>query len=107
VDASEICFHQPLSRVEVKIGDQWVLMSAHGEPIHDDGYDLEIRCVGDLDKGMAQYELRWYHPVPGGEYRFRIELRGKHPALVSRAFRYRGFTGEQDAQAALAFVGAE
>lgn len=107
VGPSEIRFHQPLSRIEVKIDDQWVLMSAHGEPIHDDGYDLEVRYLGDLDKGMGKYELRWYNPMPGGEYRFRIEPRGEHPALVSRAFLYRGFAGEQDAKAAPAFAGAE
>jgi len=107
VSPSEICFHQPLSRVEVKSNDQWVLMSADGEPIHDDGYDLEVRYLGDLDKGMAKYELRWYNPVPGGEYRFRIEPRGEQPALVSRAFLYRGFADGQDAKAALAFAGAE
>jgi hypothetical protein len=30
--------------------------------------------------------------VPGGEYRFVIEPRCKHAALVSRAFIYKGFT---------------
>lgn len=107
VGPSEIRFHQPLCRVEVKINDQWGLMSAHGEPIHDDGYDLEVRYLGDRDNGMAQYELRWYNPVPGGGYRFRIEPRGERPALLSRAFFYRGFAGGQNAKTALAFAGAK
>jgi neutral ceramidase len=107
VDASEICYHQPLCRVEVKTNDQWVLLSAQGVPIHDDGYDLEVRYLGHIGSGMGQYELRWYNPVPGGEYRFRIEPRGNHPALVSRAFLYRGFAGRQNAKAALAFAAAE
>ena len=107
VDAGEIRFHEPLSRVEVRIDDQWVLMSTRGEPIHDDGYDLEVRYLGDLDNGMGKYELRWYNPVPGGEYRFRIEPRDGRPALASRAFLYRGFARGQDAKAALAFVGTE
>ena len=89
VGPSEIRFHQPLGRVEAKTNGRWHLMSAHGEPIHDDGYDLEVRYLGDLDDGMAKYELRWYNPVPGGEYRFRIEPRGEHRVLVSRAFLYR------------------
>jgi neutral ceramidase len=89
VGPSEICFHEPLSRVEVHIHDQWVLMSTHNEPIHDDGYDLEVRYLGDRDGDMAKYELRWYNPVPGGQYRFVIESRGQRPTLVSRAFVYR------------------
>jgi len=98
VDGSEICYHKPLCRVEVRMNDQWVLLSARGEPIHDDGYDLEIRYLGHLDQGLGHYELRWYNPVPGGEYRFRIEPRGEHAALISQAFFYRGFTGGPDAQ---------
>jgi neutral ceramidase len=107
VGPSEIRFHEPLGRVEVKTDNRWVLLSAQGEPIHDDGYDLEVRYLGDLDQGMARYELRWYNPVPGGEYRFRIEPRGAHPALISRAFSYRGFAPGQNAAEALAFTGTE
>ncbi len=105
VDAGEICYHQPLCRVEVKTNDQWVLLSAHGAPIHDDGYDLEVRYLSHSDEGMGQYELRWYDPVPGGEYRFRIEPRGEHPALISRAFFYPGFADGQNAKNALVFAG--
>jgi neutral ceramidase len=107
VDAGEICYHEPLCRVEVKTNDRWALLSAQGVPVHDDGYDLEIRYLGRLDQGMGQYEVRWYNPVPGGAYRFRIEPRGAHPALVSRAFLYRGFADGQDARTALAFAQAE
>ena len=107
VDAGEICYHQPLCRVEVKTNDQWTLLSAEGVPIHDDGYDLEVRYLGHVDKGLGQYEVRWYNPAPGGEYRFRIEPRREYPALVSRAFAYRGFAGGQDAKAALTFAEAE
>jgi len=104
VGPGEIRFHQPLSCVEVKINDQWVLMSSNGEPIHDDGYDLEVRYLGDLGNAMGKYELRWYNPVPGGEYRFRIEPRGEQPPLVSRAFLYRGFAGGRAPKSALAFA---
>jgi neutral ceramidase len=107
VGPGEIRFHEPLARVEVKSSGQWALLSVHGEPIHDDGYDLEVRCLGDRNKGMAQYELRWYNPVPGGAYRFRIEPRGGQPALVSQAFLYRGRAGGQDAKAALVLTETE
>ncbi len=93
-----IRLHQPLGRVEVRINNQWVLMSVNGEPIHDDGYDLEVRHLGDLGNAMSKYELRWYNPVLGGEYRFRIEPRDEQPVLVSRAFFYRGFAPAPDAK---------
>lgn len=86
VGPSEINFHQPLARVKVKVGDLWVPMSADGRPVDDDGYDLEVRYMGALDGGMAEYEMRWYNPVPGGEYRFMINPRGRHSALASPAF---------------------
>ncbi len=105
VGPSEICFHQSLSRVEVRINNQWMLMSTRGEPIHDDGYDLEVRYLGGLDKGMGKYELRWYNPVPGGEYRFLIEPRGGRPALVSQPFLYRGFADGQDTKVVLILAG--
>ena len=92
VGPGEIDFHEPLSRVEVKIDEQWVPMLENAGPIDDDGYDMEVRYLKKLDEGMGRYEVRWYNPVPGGEYRFVIEPRCKHAALVSRAFIYKGFT---------------
>jgi neutral ceramidase len=91
VGASEIDFHKPLSGVEVKIDDKWLPMVKNGEPANDDGYDIEVRLLKKLDDGMGRYEVRWYNPVPGGEYRFVIEPRCKHAPLVSRAFTYNGF----------------
>jgi neutral ceramidase len=90
VGPSEIDFHEPLSRVEVQINGQWALMRANGGPIDDDGYDMEVRYLKKLGEGMGKYEVRWYNPVPGGEYRFLIEPRCRHSALVSRAFMYKG-----------------
>ncbi|MHC4640754.1 MAG: neutral/alkaline non-lysosomal ceramidase N-terminal domain-containing protein [Planctomycetota bacterium] len=91
VGASEIDLHEPLSRVEVKINGQWVPMFVDRKPIDDDGYDMEVRYLKKLNEGMGKYEVRWYNPVPGGKYRFVIEPRCRHSALVSRAFKYKGF----------------
>jgi neutral ceramidase len=91
VGPSEIDFHKSLSQVEVKINNQWMRMVEDGRPIDDDGYDMEVRYLKKLDDGMGEYEVRWYNPVPGGEYRFLIEPRGKHPALTSQVFVYKGF----------------
>ena len=96
VGPSEIDFHMPLSQVEVRTDYQWVLLWNNEEPIHDDGYDLEVRYVDDRDDGMGEYEVRWYNPAPGGEYRFLIAARQKHSAVASRAFTYAVFTDGQD-----------
>jgi neutral ceramidase len=107
VGAGEIDFHQPLSGVEVKIDDKWVPMVEGGKQINDDGYDLEVRYLKKLDEGMGKYEVRWYNPVRGGEYRFRIEPRGKHPVLASRAFVYERSADGQDERAVLTAEGDE
>jgi neutral ceramidase len=96
VGPSEIDFHKPLGRIEAKINEQWVPMVEDGRPIDDDGYDLEIRYLNKLDDSMGEYEIRWYNPALGGEYRFRIEPRKKHPALTSRAFVYKGHANGQN-----------
>jgi neutral ceramidase len=91
VGPSEIDFYKPLSRVEVKINEQWVPMVEEGKQINDEGYDMEVRYLKKLDDGMGEYEVRWYNPVVGGEYRFLIESRGNNPALTSRGLIYKGF----------------
>jgi neutral ceramidase len=106
VGPSEIDFHEPLSRVEVKVDGQWVLMRINGEPIDDDGYDMEVRYLKKLDEGMGKYEVRWYNPVQGGEYRFLIEPRGRHTVLVSRAFMYKGFADGRDEGTGVVFAGS-
>lgn len=93
VGPGEINFHQPLLRVEVCVDDRWVPMSVDGRPLDDDTYDLEVRHVGDLSGGMAEYEVRWYNPVTGGRYRFMIEPRGAHSAMTSSVFSFSGHDG--------------
>ena len=102
VGPSEISFHQPLGRVEVETDDRWAPLWVNGEPIHDDGYDLEVRYLGELSDGMGRYEVRWYNPVPGGKYRFVIEPRHPHSALISQAFIHEGSADGRDARTARA-----
>ncbi len=83
---SEIDFHEPLSRVEVRKNEEWLPMLDNGEPVDDDGYDIEVRYLKKLNEGMGKYEVRWYNPVPGGKYRFVIEPRCGRAVLVSGAF---------------------
>ncbi|QQD23426.1 alkaline ceramidase [Venatoribacter cucullus] len=89
VGPRQIDFHQPLVRIEQRHGDQWQLLHNAGEPVHDDGYDIEVRYLKThKDDGMAHYETRWYNPVAGGEYRFVIAGRAGQPALYSAPFHW-------------------
>jgi len=81
-----------LVKVEVFINGQWVEMRNGDEPINDDGYDLEIRLLDNEDLGMGQYQVRWYNPVAGGQYRFVISPRGQQGKLLSKNFMF----GEDD-----------
>lgn len=89
VGASEINLHQPLVKVEVLADGQWTTLKNGLEPINDEGYDLEIRLQDEEDKGMAEYQVRWYNPVAGGLYRFVIESRGSQKLLYSNSFNYK------------------
>jgi len=94
VGASEISLHMPLAKVETLINGQWVEMQNAGEPINDDGYDLEIRLTDEEDQGMAEYQVRWYNPVEGGQYRFVISARGQQAELVSKTFTFSSAASE-------------
>ena len=37
---------------------------------------------------MAEYQVRWYNPVAGGQYRFVIATRQQQPELRSKTFTY-------------------
>lgn len=88
VGASEINLHEPLVKVETLINGQWIEMQNAGEPINDDGYDIEVRLTDEEDKGMAEYQVRWYNPVAGGQYRFVIAARDQQAELISKVFTY-------------------
>jgi neutral ceramidase len=91
VGPSRVNLHEPLSRVEVERQQRWETLWVNGEPIHDDGYDLEVRYLAARENGMGEYEVRWYNPVPGGVYRFAVEPRQGHATLVSQPFSFTGF----------------
>lgn len=88
VGASEINLHEPLAKVEVMVDGQWVAMTNGLEPINDDGYDIEVRLQDDEDQGMAEYQVRWYNPVAGGQYRFVIAPRSGQKQIVSQGFSF-------------------
>lgn len=88
VGASEINLHEPLAKVEVMLGGQWVAMTNGLEPINDDGYDIEVRLQDDEDQGMAEYQVRWYNPVAGGQYRFVIAPRSGQEQMYSQSFSF-------------------
>ena len=88
VNSSKINLHEPLVRVETKKNGQWELLMLGNEPINDEGYDIEVRLVKNAKDGMATYEVRWYNPVAGGEYRFVIEPRANQAELHSPVFTW-------------------
>ena len=90
VGPGHVDLHLPLTRVEVNRQQAWETLWVNGEPIHDDGYDLEVRYLADRDDGMGEYEVRWYNPVSGGTYRFVIEPRPGQPTLLSQPFTVPG-----------------
>ncbi|MAS24577.1 MAG: alkaline ceramidase, partial [Oceanospirillaceae bacterium] len=90
VGPSLIAFDRRLVSVEQRLGGEWLPLVVNGEPVHDDGYDVEVRYLQDDDQGMAKYESRWYNPLAAGEYRFVIEAREGQPALRSAAFTWGG-----------------
>ena len=113
VGTSRIDFHRPLVRVEVKKNNRWQTLFNQGQPITDEGYDLEVRHLGsatasadvkkpslyksgsnksDLHReGMADYQVRWYNPLLSQTaatqaYRIVIHPRAAQPALISEVF---------------------
>jgi len=101
VGASEINLHEPLAKVEVMVDGQWVAMTNGLEPINDDGYDIEVRLQDDEDQGMAEYQVRWYNPVAGGQYRFVIAPRSGQEQMVSESF---SFAAHVNADMAISFA---
>lgn len=83
-----IHFDRPLVHVEQKVNGNWQQLVVNGEPVFDDGYDVEVRYLDDADKGMAEYESRWYNPVAGGQYRFVIAPRDGRAPLISETFTW-------------------
>ena len=88
VGASEIELHNPLVKVETLANGEWVDMNNAGEPITDDGYDIEVRFLDEEDKGMGDYQVRWYNPVAGGQYRFVIAPRKGQEQMISPVFTF-------------------
>lgn len=86
VNISGIEFHRRLVSIEQWSEGEWRLLMDGHRPIHDDGYDIEVRYVHQRKAGMAAYQARWYNPVVGSRYRFRIHARDTQADLLSPEF---------------------
>lgn len=86
VNPSEIAFHQPLIKVETQQQGQWQTLKQGLVPITDEGYDIEIRYLAGAANNMGEYEVRWYNPIPGQNYRFRVAPRQTQSSLYSAPF---------------------
>lgn len=86
VNVSEINFHRRLVSVEQWQDGQWQRVQDGQHPIDDDGYDIEVRYLRELKQGMAAYQARWYNPIVGHRYRFRVHARGAFADVYSPEF---------------------
>ncbi|MEH6447978.1 MAG: neutral/alkaline non-lysosomal ceramidase N-terminal domain-containing protein [Oleispira sp.] len=82
VGPSQIDFHQPLVKVEMKTDQGWQVLAQGQHLITDEGYDVEVRLLDTEDKGMGTYQVRWYNPEISREAckagcRFVIAKRGQ------------------------------
>jgi len=83
VGPSQIDFHKALGSVQLNSAAGWQSLKIAEHVINDEGYDVEVRHLGEQEQGMSEYELRWYNPVANGEYRFAIQ-----PRLDTQAILY-------------------
>lgn len=91
VGPAHIDLHLPLLTIQTRRdGNAWQAMKQDGLAVTDEGYDLQIRHLENLDQGMARYELRWFHPKPASadqQYRFKVRDRQQLGEFYSPAFR--------------------
>lgn len=96
VGPSQIDFHQPLVKIEMKTDQGWQVLAQGQHLITDEGYDVEVRLLDTEDKGMGTYQARWYNPEASRENctvgcRFVIAKRGdksKEEILYSAEFNF-------------------
>lgn len=89
VNPSQLMLHEPLFELQYRAdaNQAWHTAVVDQVPVNDQGYDLQILQLGDADKGMADYELRWFNPASmPGQYRFAVYPRGELPAFYSSPF---------------------
>ena len=87
-------WHEPLARVEMSDdgGATWEPALAHGRPVDDQGWALEITDLGPTQgaDGPARHELRvrWHDPVHRAERRHRFVLLANNgrPEVTGKAF---------------------
>lgn len=82
VGPSQIDFHKALGSVQLNSAAGWQSLKIAEHVINDEGYDVEVRHLGEQEQGMSEYELRWYNPVANGEYRFAIQPRLETQAIL-------------------------
>ncbi|PJZ69866.1 alkaline ceramidase [Leptospira perolatii] len=89
VGPSKIDLHEPLVSLEAKDeGGDWKTLLKEGEPVDDNGVDLEIHFDGNKGDGMAAYIIRWFNPEHYGKrkYRFVIQPRAGLAKFFSPEF---------------------
>ncbi len=91
ISAGNIELNKPLIHMEFSDdGSHWVPLILNNRPVNDEGYDIGVRYLGELDSNnLATYESEWFNPEFGGDnrrYRFVVEAREGQQTLYSGIF---------------------
>lgn len=80
-------WHEPLVRVEVETGQQWVPAVHNGRTVDDQGWHLGVIYLGRRH-GQHTYAARWYAPPLGSRRRHRFVLiaNGPQPEIAGPPF---------------------
>lgn len=91
VPPNQIDLHNPLLSIETKQGEApWTPLVINHIPVDDEGYEMQLLFLTDMNDGHGRYELRWFNPIiaePEQAFRFKVEARGDAPVFYSKAFR--------------------
>jgi len=84
-------WHEPMVAVErcPLDGDVWEPARRQGRVVDDQGWDLEVRHLGEASDGDGHdYAVSWFDPELGGTWRHRFVLHANHgrPEVVSHPF---------------------
>ena len=87
VAPGDLCWHEPLVRVEVSTADGWQPAGYGGRPVDDQGWHLGVTYLG-RKSGQHSYAARWYAPPLGSQvqHRFVLLANAQQPQIAGPGF---------------------
>ncbi|MEO6989096.1 MAG: neutral/alkaline non-lysosomal ceramidase N-terminal domain-containing protein [Aquihabitans sp.] len=90
VEPAGLDWHEPMVRVEASDDDgvTWMLATAQGYRVDDQGWALEITHLGTDDRERHRYRVRWFDPVNRGGrlHRFVLAANASRSETAGDAF---------------------